>query len=109
MIKPSSVWRLAILTVVALTLAGFPGIAGRLKAEYMVSVVPNESAQRVDVLVDGKPFTAYIYPGGGLKKPVLYPLRAATGTVVTRGFPLEPRPGERVDHPHHVGLWFNYG
>ena len=28
---------------------------------------------------------------------------------MTRGFPLEPRPGERVDHPHHVGLWFNYG
>ena len=29
--------------------------------------------------------------------------------MVTRGFPLEPRPGERVDHPHHVGLWFNHG
>ena len=28
---------------------------------------------------------------------------------MTRGFPLEPRKGERVDHPHHVGLWFNYG
>jgi hypothetical protein len=25
------------------------------------------------------------------------------------GFPREPRPGERVDHPHHIGLWFNYG
>ncbi|HUC84760.1 MAG TPA: PmoA family protein, partial [Candidatus Acidoferrales bacterium] len=22
---------------------------------------------------------------------------------------LEPRPGERVDHPHQVGLWLNYG
>src|SRR5690606_41175037 len=20
-----------------------------------------------------------------------------------------PRAGERIDHPHHVGLWFNYG
>jgi hypothetical protein len=20
-----------------------------------------------------------------------------------------PSPGERVDHPHHVGLWFNHG
>ncbi|HEX9484968.1 MAG TPA: PmoA family protein, partial [Gemmatimonadaceae bacterium] len=43
-----------------------------------------------------------------VKKPVLYPLRTATGIIVTRGFPLDPRPGERVDHPHHVGLWFNY-
>jgi hypothetical protein len=58
------------------------------------------------VRVDGAPFTAYIYPDN-LKKPVLYPLRTATGRAVTRGFPLEPRPGERADHPHHVGLWFN--
>jgi len=40
---------------------------------------------------------------------VLYPLRTAKGTLVTRGFPLDPRKGERVDHPHHVGLWFNHG
>ncbi len=26
---------------------------------------------------------------------------------LTRGFP--PAAGERADHPHHVGLWFNYG
>src|SRR5216117_4415367 len=72
-----------------------------------VDVVPHEDQRRVDVLVDGKPFTAYIYPTT-LKKPTLYPLRTASGTVVTRGWPLEPRPGERVDHPHHVGLWFTY-
>lgn len=73
-----------------------------------VSVVSNEAARRVDILVDGQPFTSYIWPDT-LKKPVLYPLRTATGTPVTRGYPLDPRPGERVDHPHHVGLWFNYG
>jgi hypothetical protein len=39
----------------------------------------------------------------------LYPLRSASGELVTRGYPLDPRPGERVDHPHHAGLWFNYG
>jgi hypothetical protein len=72
-----------------------------------VSVVVNEQSRRVDVSIDGKPFTSYIWPTT-LKKPVLYPLRTANGTIVTRGFPLEPRPGERVDHPHHAGLWFNY-
>lgn len=76
--------------------------------ERGVRVVPNEAQRRVDVFVDGKPFTSYVWPET-LKKPVLYPLRAATGTPVTRGFPFEARPGERVDHPHHVGLWFNYG
>src|SRR6476469_2373084 len=73
-----------------------------------IQVVPNEAARRVDVTIDGKPFTSYIYPTT-LKKPTLFPLRTAKGTVVTRGFPLEPRKGERVDHPHHVGLWMNHG
>ena len=64
--------------------------------------------RRVDVLVDGEPFTAYVWPER-LAKPVLFPIRTAGGTLVTRGYPLEPRPGERVDHPHQVGLWLNYG
>ena len=73
-----------------------------------VQVVPDDAKRRVDVSIDGQPFTAYIYPTS-LKKPVLFPIRSAGGTIVTRGFPLEPRPRERVDHPHHVGLWFNHG
>jgi hypothetical protein len=82
--------------------------AGAASARAGVEVVPRPAERRVDVLVDGRPFTAYVWPER-LKKPVLFPLRTARGTVVTRGFPLEPRPGERVDHPHQVGLWFNHG
>jgi hypothetical protein len=73
-----------------------------------IRIIPNEGERRIDVVIEGQPFTSYIWPEK-LAKPVLYPLRTAKGTLVTRGFPLEPRPGERVDHPHHVGLWFNYG
>ena len=73
-----------------------------------VQLVVNEAGRRVDVLIDGKPFTSYIWPTT-LKKPTLFPLRTATGTIVTRGYPLQPRPNERVDHPHHVGLWMNSG
>jgi hypothetical protein len=72
-----------------------------------VTVVVSEQERRADISIDGQPFTSYIWPTT-LKKPVLYPLRTAKGTIVTRGFPLEQRPGERVDHPHHAGLWFNY-
>ena len=36
-------------------------------------------------------------------------MHTSSGTPVTRGFPLQTRARERVDHPHHVGLWFNYG
>src|SRR4051812_26456673 len=90
---------LAVLAVAALALP--------LGAAGGVEVKVNETARRVDVTIDGKPFTSYIWPAT-LKKPVLYPIRTANGTLVTRGFPLDPRPGERVDHPHHVGLWLNH-
>jgi hypothetical protein len=93
---------LGTIVVAVLTCAAASGRGPR------VQVTPNEAAQRVDIAIDGKPFTSYIWPGT-LKKPVLYPLRTAKGTIVTRGFPLDPRKGERVDHPHHVGLWFNHG
>jgi hypothetical protein len=73
-----------------------------------VEVRSDEAARRIDITVDGKPFTSYIYPVI-LKKPVLWPIRSAGGAVITRGFPLEPRPNERIDHPHHIGLWFNHG
>lgn len=75
-----------------------------------VALTADEAGKRVDVTIDGQPFTSYIYPGPAvLKKPVLYPIRSAGGHFVTRGWPFDPRPGERVDHPHHVGMWFNYG
>lgn len=83
-------------------------LAGTAAQTQRVEVVPNQSGRRVDIRIDGKPFTSYIWPTT-LKKPTLFPLRSAKGTVVTRGYPLEPRKGERVDHPHHVGLWLNHG
>jgi hypothetical protein len=87
----------------------FLALLGALAAAGMgVEVIAYDSERRVDVLVGGQPLTSYIYPIR-LQKPVLFPLRTAKGTVVTRGFPLAPRRGERVDHPHHLGLWFNHG
>jgi len=82
--------------------------ANQNSSKDRIRVIPNEAERRVDIVIDGRPFTSYIWPEK-LAKPVLYPLRTAKGTIVTRGFPLEPRSGERVDHPHHAGLWFNYG
>jgi len=72
-----------------------------------VQVVPKPADHRVDITIDGQPFTSYIWPTR-IKKPVLYPIIDADGVTITRGYPLDPRPGERTDHPHHAGLWFNY-
>lgn len=72
-----------------------------------VILVDYREHKRVDVYIDGDIFTSYLYPDE-LDKPVLFPVRTAKGTIITRGFPLEPRIGERIDHPHHAGVWFSY-
>ena len=91
-----------------LAIAGIGGIASARQMDKGVQVTPDEAQRRVDITIDGRPFTSYLWPTT-LKKPVLFPLIAPGGTVVTRGYPLAPNPGERVDHPHHAGMWFNYG
>ena len=73
-----------------------------------VDVTSRPEERRVDIRIGGAPFTSYIWPDR-LAKPVLFPILSAAGTAVTRGFPLDPRAGERADHPHQVGLWLNYG
>jgi len=67
-----------------------------------------ESDKKVEVFVGGKLFTAFIYPDN-MEKQSLYPIASASGKLITRGYPLDPRPFERTDHPHHVGLWLNFG
>lgn len=81
------------------------------KMNSRIDLVQNEAEQKVDVMVDGKLFTSFLYTDqlSVLKKPILYPLISANGVTVTRGFPLDPRPKERTDHPHHIGAWLNYG
>ncbi len=72
-----------------------------------VDIVKSGTENKVNVSVDGKPFTSLIYLDN-MEKPVLYPINAANGAIITRGFPLKSRDGERTDHPHHVGYWLNY-
>lgn len=73
-----------------------------------VKLVRIDEKNRVDVFIGDNLFTSYQYPAN-LEKPFLFPVFAPNGSVITRGFPIEPRKGERVDHPHHIGIWFNHG
>ncbi len=84
---------------------------GKKEMQNRIDLIQNENNQKVDVMVDGKLFTSFLYSDkiSVLKKPVLYPLISANGANITRGYPLNPRPGERTDHPHHIGAWLNYG
>jgi hypothetical protein len=94
--------RLVFLTIMASIVSTAPA-----QKKEAVTVVKSATENKIDVFIDGKPFTSFLYPDA-LEKPVLFPIHAADGAVVTRGFPLDPRPGEPTDHPHHVGLWFNF-
>ena len=95
-------------TRIALATFSLAAITGLVQAQK-VDLVDNKKDKKIEVSIDGKPFTSYFYPGEDvLKKAVLYPVMTAKGTLVTRGWPLDPRGSERVDHPHHVGVWLNY-
>ena len=67
-----------------------------------------EKDKKIEVFIDGKFFTAFIYPDN-MEKQALYPIVSTSGKIITRGYPMQPRPFERTDHPHHVGLWLNFG
>ncbi|HSW49673.1 MAG TPA: PmoA family protein [Bryobacteraceae bacterium] len=63
---------------------------------------------RIHVSIEGKPFTTMLC-SADQDKPFLHPLRTSTGIVVTRGWPIDPAPGDSTDHPHQRGLWWAHG
>lgn len=91
-----------LLVVIAAQLVLAPLTSGA-----QVTVTPVRGKKQVDVRIGGKPFTSLLYPDS-LEKPVLYPVFTSAGKDVTRGFPMNPKPGDPNDHPHHVGIWLNY-
>lgn len=79
-----------------------------LAAAQKVTVVDRQAETRIDILVDGKLFTSYRWDEK-IKRPVLFPIMSASGKFVTRGFPIETRDGETINHPHQVGSSLVYG
>ena len=75
---------------------------------FEIKVENLEADSRINVTVNGDLFTSYMY-ADTFEKPFIFPIVAANGTIVTRGYPIDPREGESVDHPHHTGYWFTYG
>ncbi len=97
--KTLSIMFMVLLTSVTCT---------RSNSKEKVEFKNDMNSKKVEVYIGGKFFTAYIYPDD-MEKQSLYPILTASGKTITRGFPLNPRPFERTDHPHHVGLWLNFG
>lgn len=49
------------------------------------------------------------YSGEKWDKPFLYPIRTTKGTILSRGWPMEPREGDSKDHAWHRGFWYGHG
>ena len=90
-----------------LLITSFLFVAVAIAQKQNVSIVKQDGEKKINIFIGQKLFTSFLYPDT-LEKPVLYPIYTSNGTIVTRGFPLHPLPGEPTDHPHHIGLWFNY-
>jgi hypothetical protein len=63
---------------------------------------------RIDVKIDGEPFTSYVFVGH--RKPILFPVLGPSGVPMTRSWPMVADvAGEAHDHPHHESIWFTHG
>ena len=71
------------------------------------SIIERPERKQVDILFNNKLITAYCYYDS-IRKPILFPVNTIDGITVTRGYPIQARPGEPTDHPHHTGVWLNY-
>src|SRR5680860_1891604 len=96
------------LLILIAVFTGGTALFGQSSKKPSIDLKTNEAEKKVDVLIGGELFTSYIYPDN-IKKPVLWPVITAEGNEITRQFPLKNKAGERADHPHHVGIWLNYG
>ncbi|MEO6730633.1 MAG: PmoA family protein [Ferruginibacter sp.] len=76
-------------------------------AQSGFAIVEAKDKKQVDILFNNKLLTAYCYYDSS-RKPVLFPVNTVDGITVTRSYPFKKVPGERTDHPHHTGIWFNY-
>ncbi|HCC56717.1 MAG TPA: hypothetical protein DEQ47_05545 [Solibacterales bacterium] len=84
-----------------LCLAAMLAVCAPLPGQVQVK----QADHKVEITINGQPCSTFVYTPEAMK-PYLYPLRAADGTIITRGFPMQNVPGESTDHRHHRGLWF---
>lgn len=97
-----------LLILIAVFTGGSTALFGQSQKDPEIRLKVKETDKKVDVLVGGELFTSYIYPDN-IKKPVLWPVMSPGGNMLTRSYPMISKAGDRTDHPHHVGVWLNYG
>jgi hypothetical protein len=96
-------------------------LAGAFALSAQVKITPGPN--KIAIEIHGKPYSDFYiagpdpsFPGADksltgaeLMKPVLWPILAASGTYVSRAWPLAQVDEEKdlkTDHPHQRGIWF---
>lgn len=77
-------------------------LTGALSAQVDI----RHSGDKISVHIDGRHETDLFLAA---PKPYLHPLRAASGKIVSRMYPMAERAGEMKDHPHHRGIYYAHG
>jgi hypothetical protein len=67
-----------------------------------------QAQDALEVRFGEKLFTRYNF-GKQWAKPFFHPVHTPKGIPMTRGYPMDPKPGETNDHKHHKSLWVAYG
>jgi hypothetical protein len=91
------------LGVFAFSLLLVSSLAANAQVEF-----ENVGGDHVAITINGQPFSDFFY-GPDHAKPFLWPLRSASGLVVTRRWPMQNAEGDSHDHPHHRGLFIGFG
>jgi hypothetical protein len=98
-------------------------LAGAFALSAQVKI--SQGHDKISIEIHGKPYSDFYiagpdpsFPGADksltgadLMKPFLWPVRAATGTAITRSWPLVQADDEKdlkTDHPHQRGIWFGH-
>lgn len=73
-----------------------------------LAVYQDDSSKELAFTYGNNLLTIFHY-GQEKYKPSFFPVNTIDGIRITRGWPDDPAPFEPVDHPHQLGLWFNFG
>ncbi len=96
--KPSIITRAA---------AAFPYCGcGQTARQEELRLVPHKDS--MDVMAGDKLFTTYRFSAEWVR-PYFYPIHAPDGRALTRGYPMDPKPGDQQDQPHQKSLWVAHG
>jgi len=71
-----------------------------------VQIIPKNNEKKIDVMIDGKLFTSYLYSDSLLNKPILFPLNTAQGHSIVKDFIPKTLTEENAVPS---GVWLGFG